>query len=151
MLSAFCFLYVFLQTFAIPGPIFLSILSGALFGGVEGFFLVCLCATSGASMCYGLSSVLGKSLVIRCMPNRIIWFSKLIQKQRDNLFYYLLFLWITPLLPNVFINVSSPILGIPYITFALATLFGLMPLNIVHIKTGLTLSEVNQIGGFNIT
>lgn len=64
VLSAFCFLYIFLQTFAIPGPIFLSILSGALFGGVEGFFLVCFCATSGASMCYGLSSVLGKPLVI---------------------------------------------------------------------------------------
>ena len=122
-----------MQTFAIPGPIFLSILSGALFGGVEGFFLVCLCATSGASMCYGLSSVLGKSLVIRIMPKRIIWFSNLIKNQRDNLFYYLLFLRITPLLPNVFINVSSPILGIPYITFALATFLGLMPLNIVHI------------------
>ena len=102
-------------------------------------------------MCYGLSSVLGKSLVIRCMPKWIIWFSKLIKKQRENLFYYLLFLWITPLLPNVFINVSSPILGIPLITFALATLIGLMPLNIVHIRTGLILSEVNQIGGFNFT
>ena len=44
---------------------------------------------------------------------------------------------------------SSPILGIPITTFAFATLFGLMPLNIVHIRTGLILSEVNQIGGFN--
>ena len=44
---------------------------------------------------------------------------------------------------------SSPILGIPYITFALATFIGLMPLNIVHIKTGLTLSEVTKIGGFD--
>ena len=35
-------LYISLQSFAIPGPIFLSILSGALFGGVYGFALVCL-------------------------------------------------------------------------------------------------------------
>ncbi len=31
-----------LQTFAIPGPIFLSLISGALFGGYLGFILVCL-------------------------------------------------------------------------------------------------------------
>ena len=48
VLAAFCCLYVFLQTFAIPGAVFLSILSGALFGPYLGFSLVCLCATSGA-------------------------------------------------------------------------------------------------------
>jgi predicted PurR-regulated permease PerM len=42
VMAAFCCLYVFLQTFAIPGAIFLSILSGALFGGIEGFTLVCI-------------------------------------------------------------------------------------------------------------
>jgi hypothetical protein len=30
-----------MQSFAIPGPVFLSILSGALFGAVPGFLLVC--------------------------------------------------------------------------------------------------------------
>jgi hypothetical protein len=42
VMAAFCCLYVFLQTFAIPGAVFLSILSGALFGGVQGFALVCI-------------------------------------------------------------------------------------------------------------
>mmetsp|Transcript_18494 Transcript_18494/g.18189 ORF Transcript_18494/g.18189 Transcript_18494/m.18189 type:complete len:125 (-) Transcript_18494:455-829(-) len=40
MLAAFVCMYLFLQTFAIPGPIFLSILSGALFGGVIGVTIV---------------------------------------------------------------------------------------------------------------
>lgn len=40
-LISFCYLYVFMQSFAIPGPVFLSILSGAIFGGVKGFFIVC--------------------------------------------------------------------------------------------------------------
>ena len=40
LMAAFVCMYVFLQTFAIPGPIFLSILSGALFGGVEGTIIV---------------------------------------------------------------------------------------------------------------
>ena len=41
VLFAFCYLYIFLQSFAIPGPVFLSILSGALFGAIPGFLLVC--------------------------------------------------------------------------------------------------------------
>ncbi len=100
-------------------------------------------------MCYTLSQVLGKSLVVRCMPKRLVQFSNLIKAQRDNIFNYLLFLRNTPLLPNVFINVSSPMVGIPLKTFAGATFLGLMPLNIVHIRTGLVLSEVNSIGGFD--
>jgi len=31
-----------LQSFGIPGPIILSLLSGALFGGVPGFITVCI-------------------------------------------------------------------------------------------------------------
>lgn len=31
----------------------------------------------------------------------------------------------------------------------MATFWGLMPLNIVHLRTGLILSEVNHIGGFD--
>ncbi len=72
VLAAFCSVYITLQTFAIPGPIFLSILSGALFGGINGFLLVCFCATSGASLCYTFSYLLGRNLVKRCFKERLI-------------------------------------------------------------------------------
>ena len=138
-----------LQTFVIPGALFLSILSGNLFGGVEGFIIVTLSATIGASMCFGLSSILGKSLVVRCMPRVIITLNKKIKAHRDNLFFFLLFLRITPLVPNLMVNVCSPILGVPILKFAGATFLGLIPLCIVHVRMGLILSEVNSIGGFN--
>ena len=32
VLFLFCFLHLFLQSFAIPGPVFLSLISGAVFG-----------------------------------------------------------------------------------------------------------------------
>lgn len=128
----------------------LSILSGTLFGGVEGFIIVAICATSGACLCYTLSSILAKGLVVRCMPKRVIQFSRLISRHRENELSYLLFFRVTPILPNISINVISPIINIPLWKFALATFFGLMPLNIVHIKTGLILSEVEHLGGFNL-
>jgi uncharacterized membrane protein YdjX (TVP38/TMEM64 family) len=36
---AFLYLYILLQAFAIPGPIFLCLLSPTLYGPVKGFFL----------------------------------------------------------------------------------------------------------------
>ncbi len=136
-----------LQTFAIPGPIVLSILSGALFGGAQGFILVCICATTGACLCYTMSLVLGKNLVKRCFEKRLLQFQASLDKNRDDLIYYLLFLRVTPLLPNWFINISSPILNIPLSKFALATFLGLMPMNVMHVKTGLMLSDLQKIGG----
>ena len=54
----------------------------------------------------------------------VLFLMRQIRKNNDNLMYYLLFLRITPLLPNWFVNVSSPIVGIPVSKFVLATLIG---------------------------
>ena len=88
-------------------------------------------------------------MIVRCLPGRIIWFSGKLKEQEGNLFWYILFLRITPLLPNWFINISSPALEVPLFQFALATFFGLMPLNILHLRTGLMLSEATTVGGFD--
>jgi len=58
----------------------------------------------------------------------------------------MLFLRITPLLPNWFINLSSPIVGVPMIYYAGATFVGLIPGNIFHVYTGSTLSSIDKIG-----
>jgi len=102
---------------------------------------------TGASICYGVSSVMGKYLVLRAFPELVRQMNKRIQKHKENLLWYMLFLRITPLVPNWFINVSSPIVGIPFFHFFLATLFGiyfirsnnkigLMPANMIIIKCG---------------
>eukprot|EP00826_Nyctotherus_ovalis_P036333 TRINITY_DN3211_c0_g3_i1.p1 TRINITY_DN3211_c0_g3~~TRINITY_DN3211_c0_g3_i1.p1 ORF type:complete len:313 (-),score=83.18 TRINITY_DN3211_c0_g3_i1:953-1798(-) len=145
VMIAFCYLYIFLQAFGIPGPIILSLISGALFGGYLGFILVCFCATTGASLCYFLSSVVGKYLVLKAFPQLVLKMNQRIQENKDNLIYYLLFLRISPIVPNWLINVSSPIIGVPFIYFFLATLFGLMPANVLHVKAGLVVKEVESI------
>jgi hypothetical protein len=39
------------------------------------------------------------------------------------------------MVPNVGVNMCSPMVGIPIHIFAIGTFVGLMPSNIVHIKT----------------
>lgn len=57
-----------------------------------------------------------------------------VAKRRAYLFNYMLFLRITPTLPNTFINVCSPIVDIPYPTFLVATVIGLMPATFITVR-----------------
>eukprot|EP01006_Ploeotia_vitrea_P039553 TRINITY_DN66358_c5_g1_i1.p1 TRINITY_DN66358_c5_g1~~TRINITY_DN66358_c5_g1_i1.p1 ORF type:complete len:332 (+),score=138.05 TRINITY_DN66358_c5_g1_i1:50-1045(+) len=145
VLSGFCIVYIFLQAFAIPGAIFLSILAGPLFGIYTGLFIVSCVATSGAAICYMMSYYLGRGLVQRCFPTMLAKFRQKIALHRHNLFFYLLFLRVSPLLPNWFISVSSPILNVPLRHFVGATLIGLIPANYIHVTTGMTLSRLQSV------
>jgi hypothetical protein len=50
------------------------------------------------------------------------------------------------MVPNWFVNVSSPIVGISKTNFVLGTFLGLMPANIIHLKTGMVLKDASKIG-----
>ena len=47
--------YLFKQTFAVPGSVFLNVLAGALFGLPVGFVICCTLTACGASFCYLLA------------------------------------------------------------------------------------------------
>ena len=47
-----------------------------------------------------------------------------VDRHRDNMTSYILFLRITPFLPNWFINVVSPVINVPLWTFFFATVLG---------------------------
>lgn len=134
--------YIFLQTFAIPGSLFLSILSGFLFPFFAALILVCTCSAIGASLCFLLSQLLGRKLVLKYFPEKASKWAVIVNKQQDNLFNYVLFLRITPFLPNWFINLTAPVIGVPLKPFALGTFFGVAPPSFVAIQAGQTLHEM---------
>eukprot|EP00262_Sarcandra_glabra_P012673 TRINITY_DN3318_c0_g1_i1.p1 TRINITY_DN3318_c0_g1~~TRINITY_DN3318_c0_g1_i1.p1 ORF type:complete len:280 (+),score=23.52 TRINITY_DN3318_c0_g1_i1:294-1133(+) len=141
----YCSTYIFMQTFMIPGTIFMSLLAGALFGVIRGLFLVVFTATSGASSCYFLSKLIGRPLVGWLWPEKLRFFQAEIAKRREKLLNYMLFLRITPTLPNTFINVASPIVDIPFHIFFLATLVGLIPASYIVVRAGLALGDLKSI------
>ncbi|XWS15401.1 hypothetical protein CRYUN_Cryun35bG0094100 [Craigia yunnanensis] len=129
----YCSTYIFMQTFMIPGTIFMSLLAGALFG-IKGLFLVVFNATSGACSCFFLSKLIGRPLVSWLWPDKLRFFQAEIAKRRDKLLNYMLFLRITPTLPNLFINLASPIVDIPFHVFFLATFIGLIPASYITVR-----------------
>jgi uncharacterized membrane protein YdjX (TVP38/TMEM64 family) len=58
----------------------------------------------------------------------------------------MLFLRMTPLVPNWFVNLATGHVGIPLSYFALASLVGLVPNNVILVRTGLALSEISSFG-----
>ncbi|KAI5323379.1 hypothetical protein L3X38_032451 [Prunus dulcis] len=63
-------------------------------------------------------------------------------KRREGLLNYMLFLRLTPTLPNTFINLASPIVDAPYHIFFLATIIGLIPTGYVTVKARLAFGEL---------
>ena len=91
---AYSALYIFFQAFLIPGPnLLLSVFAGALFPNFAfGTFMVAFSCTAGAVISYILASLLMGPVVERAIPARVAAFRARIAANRDNLFFYLLFL-----------------------------------------------------------
>jgi uncharacterized membrane protein YdjX (TVP38/TMEM64 family) len=83
-----------MQTFMIPGTIFMSLLAGALFGQLRGVALVVFAATAGASSCYFLSKMIGKPLVFTLWPDKLSFFQRQVSKDAQFSFIFRLKLFI---------------------------------------------------------
>lgn len=136
--------YIFLQTFAIPGSIFLSILSGYLFPFYLALTLVCFCSATGATLCYLLSYLVGTKLVNRFAKERAQSWAKKVNEHKNNLLNYIIFLRITPFLPNWFINITSPVIGVSMSPFFFGTFLGVAPPSFVAIQAGTTLNQLTS-------
>ncbi|WCJ29140.1 SNARE associated Golgi protein family [Euphorbia peplus] len=145
VLIGYCVVYIFMQTFMIPGTVFMSLLAGALFGVFKGLALVVFTATAGASSCFFLSKLVGRPLVFSLWPDKLNFFQEQVARRKGSLLNYMLFLRLTPTLPNTFINVASPIVDVPYHIFFLATFIGLIPAAYVTVKAGIALGELQSM------
>uniref|UniRef100_A0A8R1HWI8 VTT domain-containing protein n=1 Tax=Caenorhabditis japonica TaxID=281687 RepID=A0A8R1HWI8_CAEJA len=136
--------YITLQAFAIPGSIFLTILSGYLFRFHVAILLVCTCSATGAAICYTLSNLFGRSLVLSKFPERISKWQVDLSKHRDEFLNYMIFLRVTPIVPNWLINIASPVLDVPLSPFFWGTFLGVAPPSFLYIQAGSTLEQLTH-------
>ncbi|XP_003745387.1 transmembrane protein 41A-B [Galendromus occidentalis] len=143
----FCSAYLYKQTFAIPGSVFLNLLAGALFGVFPGFLLACFLTACGATCCYLLSRMCGRHVIrtyIKFLASKLTILEKKVDDNRDDLIYFLLFLRLFPITPNWFLNMASPLVGIPIHLFFFSVFVGLMPYNFISVQSGALLSEIRS-------
>ncbi|CAK4077716.1 unnamed protein product [Aphanomyces euteiches] len=144
VLIAHGLLYLFLQSWAIPGTVFVNLLGGALFGLAIGFPLCLFYNTLGSCFMYGLSYRYGGKLVKKYLSARLEHMHTMIDAHRNDLTLYMIFLRIFPFSPNWFMNMSSPHVDIPLTQFAPSVAIGLTPYNFLSCKAGLILSALQS-------
>uniref|UniRef100_A0A1I7TA79 Transmembrane protein 41B n=1 Tax=Caenorhabditis tropicalis TaxID=1561998 RepID=A0A1I7TA79_9PELO len=144
VLSGVIVVYIFLQSFAIPGSLFLTILSGYLFPFHVALLLVCSCSAMGAAICYTISNLFGRSFVLQKFPERISKWQEDLGKHRDNFLNYMIFLRVTPIVPNWLINIASPVLDVPLSPFFWGTFLGVAPPSFLYIQAGSTLEQMTH-------
>jgi len=138
--------YLFKQTFAVPGSVFLNVLAGAIFGSYSGFILCCLLTACGASLCFFLARLVGEKAVAAWFPEQLGSFKLKLEENKAELPFFLLFLRLFPMSPNWALNMASGVLGVPIHLFFLSVLVGLMPYNYLCVTSGAILSEINDLG-----
>ena len=137
--------YLFKQTFAVPGSVLMNVLGGAVFGLPFGFTLCCILTAIGASLCYLLANICGKSLAAEYFPKKIEMFKTKLDSNQDRLVYFLLFLRLFPMSPNWAINMSCGVLNVPMSKFFFTVLIGLMPYNYLCVQTGALLTSISSV------
>lgn len=83
-------------------------------------------------------------MVKKFFPERSEKWAQQIESHKENLFNYMLFLRMTPILPNWFINLVAPVIGVPLTPFALGTFFGVAPPSVIAIQAGKTLHKMTS-------
>ena len=88
----------------------------------RGFRYLSVISTLGASACYGMSWLCGREVAYLLWPDKLAHFSTEVKKQKTNMLSYIVLLRVTPVLPNTFINVASPMVDVPLTPFMLGKL-----------------------------
>ncbi|EGT32371.1 hypothetical protein CAEBREN_16207 [Caenorhabditis brenneri] len=137
--------YLYKQTFAIPGSFFMNLLAGALFGTLRGVALVCTLNSIGASFCFCLSALFASPIVDRYLTARIENLRCLVNAERDRLWVFLISARVFPFTPHWLLNIASPFLDVPLRYHASSVFVGLFPYNLLCVRAGTVLAEVNSM------
>lgn len=140
----FIITYIYLQSFSIPGSMWLSILGGTLFNFWLTLFTVSMCSAIGATFAYIISRSLGSVAVIKLMGERLQKWNEQLVQHKQHMFNYMIVLRISPLPPNWTVNLGSPHLGVPIGPFFWGTFVGVAPPSFIHVQAGAALDRLSS-------
>ena len=133
----------------------LSILIGALYDEwAEPFtrysFLAHFLGVSG-EICGGaggwiMSYCIGREILLHFAKERMATLQKEMEKFQGSMFRYMLFLRVSPLFPNWFVNYATAMIGMPFQYFLVASTLAIQPAACMSIAMGSMLRDVGESG-----
>ena len=138
----FMLAYIVQTAFSLPGAAILSLGAGAIFGVLQGTLFVVTGATVGAILAFLVSRTLLRDWAVKKFGGRMEGIDRGL---RENGLYYLLFLRLVPAFPFFLVNLACGVTGLPLRTYALGTLFGIMPGSLVFVNAGASLAAIESV------
>jgi uncharacterized membrane protein YdjX (TVP38/TMEM64 family) len=139
---AFVLAYIVQTAFSLPGAAVLSLAAGAIFGLLQGTLYVVAGATIGAILAFLVSRTLLREWVLKTFGGRMEGIDRGL---RENGLSYLLFLRLVPAFPFFLVNLACGVTGLPLRTYAVGTLFGIMPGSAVFVNAGASLASIESV------
>lgn len=123
-LAVFVALYALTVALSLPGGAVLTIAGGFLFGWLVGGAASVIGATLGAVAVFIVAkSALSDVLQARAGP----MLSRFREGFHRDAFSYLLFLRLVPIFPVWLVNLAPALLGVPFTTYVVTTILGIIP------------------------
>lgn len=136
--------YALAVAFSVPGATVLTLAGGFLFGTWLAAAYAVVGATAGAAAVFlAARSAFGGALRRRAGP----WAGRLESGFRKDAFSYLLALRLMPVFPFWLVNLVAALLDVPFGTYILGTMLGIIPGSLVYASIGNGLGTVFEGGG----
>lgn len=105
--------------------------SGEVVGGAGGFIM---------------SYCIGREILLHFASDKMARLQEEMNKFKGSLFRYMLFLRISPLFPNWFVNYATALIGMPFLYFVAASTLAIQPAASMSIAMGGMLRDVGETG-----
>lgn len=142
MVAVFIAVYILQTALSLPGAAILSLAAGAVFGVLMGTLYVNISATVGASLAFLVARYLFHDVIQNKFGPRLEKMNRELESRGLN---YLLFLRLIPLFPFFLINLGAGLTMLPFRTFFIGTMFGIIPGSFVFCNAGASLAEITSM------
>ncbi len=137
-------LYVAITGLSLPGAALMSLVAGAMFGLLQGVFIVSFASTIGATLAFLASRLLLRDTIQQRFGDKLNVANKGIEKNGG---LYLLSLRLVPAFPFFVINLVMGLTPIRTWTFYWVSQLGMLPATFVFINAGKQLAQLESLSG----
>lgn len=142
VIAMFCGAFILLTGLAIPGSIFLTLLGGAVFGGLAGGVLVNVLGSLGAVISFLIARYFLRDFVTTKFSEEV---QRINQKIKENGKLSLFTIRLVPISPFVVINLAAGLTRMRAWDFFWITFLGMLPGNLVYSFAGKRLMEIERV------
>lgn len=142
--AAFFTLYILVTALSLPGAVIMTLAAGALFGVVQGTFIVSFASSIGATVAFFASRYVFKDFIQARYGERLKAINAGMQKDGAM---YLFTLRLVPLFPFFLVNLLMGLSSIRGLTYYWVSQIGMLAGTIVYVNAGTQLAKLESIAG----